>query len=121
VGRRLPLFLDLRDRRVVVVGAGTVAARRTARLRAAGAYVVVVAVEPRAPVEADEVHQRPFAAADLDGAWLALACTDVAEVNAAVAAAARERRIWCVRADDATASDTWLPAAAEVYCQNANG
>ena len=114
MGRRLPLFLDLRDRRVVVVGAGTVAARRTARLRAAGAYVVVVAVEPRAPVEADEVHQRPFAAADLDGAWLALACTDVAEVNAAVAAAARERRIWCVRADDATASDTWLPAAAEV-------
>jgi uroporphyrin-III C-methyltransferase/precorrin-2 dehydrogenase/sirohydrochlorin ferrochelatase len=114
VGQRLPLFLDLRDRRVVVVGAGAVAARRTARLRSAGAYVVVVASSVLAAIEADEIHERAFTPADLDGAWLALACTDVAEVNAAVAEAARERRVWCVRADDATASDTWLPAAAVV-------
>jgi len=114
VGRRLPLFLDVRDRRVVVVGAGAVGARRSARLRAAGAYVVVVATEIREAVDAHEVHERPFAPADLDGAWLALACTDVADVNAAVAAAAHERRIWCVRADDADASDAWLPAAVNV-------
>ncbi|MDQ1683506.1 MAG: uroporphyrin-III C-methyltransferase / precorrin-2 dehydrogenase / sirohydrochlorin ferrochelatase [Frankiaceae bacterium] len=114
MGQRLPLFLDLRDRRVVVVGAGAVAARRTARLRSAGAYVVVVASSVLAAIEADEIHERAFTPADLDGAWLALACTDVAEVNAAVAEAARERRVWCVRADDATASDTWLPAAAVV-------
>jgi uroporphyrin-III C-methyltransferase / precorrin-2 dehydrogenase / sirohydrochlorin ferrochelatase len=114
VARRLPLFLDVRDRRVVVVGAGAVAARRTARLRAAGAYVVVVATELREPVDADEVRERPFAPDDLDGAWLALACTDAGAVNAAVASAARERRIWCIRADDAEASDSWLPAAADV-------
>jgi uroporphyrin-III C-methyltransferase/precorrin-2 dehydrogenase/sirohydrochlorin ferrochelatase len=114
VDQRLPLFLDLRGRRVVVVGAGAVAGRRTARLRAAGAYVVVVAESLRADVHADEVHERSFTAGDLDGAWLALACTDAAEVNAAVAAAARDRRIWCVRADDASESDAWLPAAAEV-------
>jgi len=114
VGQRLPLFLDLRGRRVVVVGAGAVAARRTARLRTAGAYVVVVATVVRDAVDADEVHERAFAATDLDGAWLALACTDVAEVNEAVAAAARERGIWCARADDAESSDAWLPAAAAV-------
>lgn len=114
MGQRLPLFLDLRGRRVVVVGAGAVAARRAARLRASGAYVVVVATVLREPVEADEVHERPLAGTDLDGAWLALACTDDAGVNAAVATAARERNVWCVRADDATASDAWLPAAADV-------
>jgi uroporphyrin-III C-methyltransferase/precorrin-2 dehydrogenase/sirohydrochlorin ferrochelatase len=114
VGQRLPLFLDLRDRRVVVVGAGAVAARRTARLRSVGAYVVVVASSVVAAIDADEIHERAFTPADLDGAWLALACTDVAEVNAAVAEAARERRVWCVRADDATASDAWVPAAAVV-------
>ncbi|MDQ1747028.1 MAG: uroporphyrin-III C-methyltransferase / precorrin-2 dehydrogenase / sirohydrochlorin ferrochelatase, partial [Frankiaceae bacterium] len=114
VGRRLPLFLDLRDRRVVVVGAGTIGARRSARLRAAGAYVVVVAPVVNEAVDADEVHERPFAPDDLDGAWLALACTDVTEVNAAVATAARDRGIWCVRADDASESDAWFAAAAEV-------
>jgi uroporphyrin-III C-methyltransferase/precorrin-2 dehydrogenase/sirohydrochlorin ferrochelatase len=114
VDQRLPLFLDLRDRRVVVVGAGAVAARRAARVRTAGAYVVVVASSLVESFGADEIHERPFTPSDLDGAWLALACTDVAGVNAAVAAAAHERSIWCVRADDATASDAWLPAAAEV-------
>lgn len=112
--RRLPLLLDVRDRRVVVVGAGAVAARRATRLRAAGAYVVIVATEVRAPVPADETHERPFAPEDLDGAWLAFACTDVEDVNGSVAAAARERGIWCARADSAEESDTWLPAAAEV-------
>ncbi|MBV9099287.1 MAG: uroporphyrinogen-III C-methyltransferase, partial [Frankiaceae bacterium] len=114
MGRRLPLFLDVRDRRVVVVGAGAVGARRSARLRGAGAYVVVVATELRDAIEADEVHERPFAPADLDGAALAFACADVTDVNEAVAAAARERNVWCVRADDAAASDAWLPAAVDV-------
>jgi uroporphyrin-III C-methyltransferase/precorrin-2 dehydrogenase/sirohydrochlorin ferrochelatase len=39
-----------------------------------------------------------------------LACTDRPEVNAAIAAEAERRRIWCVRADDATASSAWIPA-----------
>jgi uroporphyrin-III C-methyltransferase/precorrin-2 dehydrogenase/sirohydrochlorin ferrochelatase len=84
-----PLLLDLRGRRVVVVGAGAVGARRAAALRDAGAEVAVVTAD------------RPFLPADLDGAWLALACTDDPDVNAGVAAAAHERRIFCVRADDA--------------------
>jgi uroporphyrin-III C-methyltransferase / precorrin-2 dehydrogenase / sirohydrochlorin ferrochelatase len=111
---RLPIFFDLRDRRVVVVGAGAVGARRTARLRAAGASVVVVATAVVAAVDADEVHERPFAPSDLDGSWLVLACTGDADINAAVAGAARERRIWCIRADDASASDAWFAATAEV-------
>ena len=114
VSRRFPLYLDLLDQRVVVVGAGAVAARRTARLRAAGAYVVVVAAVLRDAVDADEVHERAFQPGDLDGARLAFACTDVGEVNAAVAAAAQERGIWCVRADDAAASAAWVPAYAEI-------
>ncbi len=41
---------------------------------------------------------------------LALACTDVPEVNAELARAAERRRLWCLRADDASASSAWLPA-----------
>jgi uroporphyrin-III C-methyltransferase/precorrin-2 dehydrogenase/sirohydrochlorin ferrochelatase len=114
MSRRLPLFLDVRGRRVVVVGGGAVAARRTARLRAAGAYVAVVATHVGADVVADETHERDFGPDDLDGAWLALACTDDPGANAAVATAAAERHVWCIRADDAESSDAWLPAGAEV-------
>jgi uroporphyrin-III C-methyltransferase/precorrin-2 dehydrogenase/sirohydrochlorin ferrochelatase len=98
-----PALLDLTGRRVVVAGGGTVATRRVVALHQAGADVLVVA-----PVIGAEIRdlgvatqQRGFRPADLDGAWLALACTDDPAVNAAVAAAAEQRRVFCVRADDA--------------------
>ncbi|MFZ2242130.1 MAG: NAD(P)-dependent oxidoreductase, partial [Gordonia amarae] len=43
--------LDLRGRRVVVVGGGSVAQRRLPNLVAAGADVVVVAIDPTPAVE----------------------------------------------------------------------
>ena len=96
----LPLLLDVRGRRVVVVGAGPVGDRRARMLRAAGADVVVVTAE------------HPFTPSDLDGAWLAFTCTDDPEVNAAVAGAAAERRIFCVRADEASGGTARTPAVA---------
>jgi uroporphyrin-III C-methyltransferase / precorrin-2 dehydrogenase / sirohydrochlorin ferrochelatase len=111
-----PLLLDLTGRRVVVVGGGRVGARRVRHLHEAGAAVVVVA-----PAVADEivalgveVRSGEFAAADLDGAWLAMACTDRPDVNAAVAAAAAERQIFCVRADDATEGTARTPAVSRL-------
>jgi siroheme synthase-like protein len=44
--------------------------------------------------------ERPFAPADLDGAWLAFTAADDPAVNAAVYAAGEERRIWVNSADD---------------------
>jgi uroporphyrin-III C-methyltransferase/precorrin-2 dehydrogenase/sirohydrochlorin ferrochelatase len=54
--------------------------------------------------------RRRFTPADLDGAWLAMACTDDPAVNAEVAAAAAERRIFCVRADAAGDGTARTPA-----------
>jgi len=109
-----PALLDLTGRRVVVVGGGAVAARRVRSLRDAGAEVTVVAPVIGADVGTDGVLQlrRPFAPADLDGAWLAFACTDEAAVNAAVAEAAAARRIFCVRADDAAGGTARTSAVA---------
>jgi uroporphyrin-III C-methyltransferase/precorrin-2 dehydrogenase/sirohydrochlorin ferrochelatase len=113
---RYPLFLDLSDRRVVVVGGGRVALRRAADLLAAGAEVSVVApaLEPGLTELDVVIEHREFAPADLDGAWLALACTDDAIVNSTVAVAAESRGIWCVRADDAERSRAWRPASSQV-------
>ena len=56
-------------------------------------------------------HERRFEEPDLDGAWYVVAATDDPGVNAAVAAAAEERRIFCARADDARESSAWTMAA----------
>ncbi|HVU92833.1 MAG TPA: NAD(P)-dependent oxidoreductase, partial [Jatrophihabitans sp.] len=82
-----PLLLDLTGRRVVVVGGGMVASRRVRGLTEAGADVLVVAPELRPEVAdaAARAERRPFVPADLDGAWLAVACADDPAVNAAVA------------------------------------
>ena len=107
-----PLLLDVRDRDVLVVGGGAVAARRIESLVTAGARVRVVAPEVGDAVDARGVTvvRRPVTDSDLDGAWLVHACTSDPAVNAAVAEAAAARRIFCVRADDATGGTARTPA-----------
>jgi uroporphyrin-III C-methyltransferase/precorrin-2 dehydrogenase/sirohydrochlorin ferrochelatase len=111
-----PLGLRLAGRSVVVVGGGAVGLRRVTSLLEAGARPTVVApavtplLEHLAEQGAIRWHQRPYAAGDVDGAWLVYACTDDPAVNATVAAEAEQQRIWCVRADDGEASAAWTPA-----------
>jgi uroporphyrin-III C-methyltransferase / precorrin-2 dehydrogenase / sirohydrochlorin ferrochelatase len=111
---RYPLFLDLRGRRVVVIGAGAVGSRRANGLLEAGAQVTVVDPDPSADLAGVDVVRRPFIADDVDGCALAFACTSDPAVNAAVAEAAAAHGIWCVRADDADASQAWTAARTEV-------
>jgi precorrin-2 dehydrogenase len=102
----LPVNLVVRGRRVVVVGAGRIAARKIEPLLDLGAdvHVVAPAVGPEVRQWADagrcSLDERDFAAADLDGAWLALTATDDPAVNAAVHAAGEAARIWVNSADD---------------------
>ena len=58
----------------------------------------------------DFVVPRPFVPEDLDGVWLALTATGDLGVDTAVAAAATERQIWVVCADDPTASTATIPS-----------
>src|ERR1700722_9142111 len=109
--------LRLGGRRVVVVGGGAVATRRIPALLDAGADVVLVS--PSVTVSLEDLaaagrirwEARAYADGDCVGAWLVNACTDDPAVNAAIAAAADQQHIWCVRADDAQASAAWTPAA----------
>jgi uroporphyrin-III C-methyltransferase/precorrin-2 dehydrogenase/sirohydrochlorin ferrochelatase len=108
--------LRLRDRLVVVVGGGPVALRRVGALMAARARVTVVsptavaALEDMAERGQIEWHQRPYRPGDLQGAWLAMACTADAAVNARVLVAADQARIFCLRSDDASQASAWMPA-----------
>jgi uroporphyrin-III C-methyltransferase/precorrin-2 dehydrogenase/sirohydrochlorin ferrochelatase len=111
-----PAGLRLAGRRVVVVGGGQVAQRRLPGLLAAHADVVLVAPDVTPAVEAMAARRelrwvrRRYQHDDLDGAWYVLAVTDDPVVNAAVTNEAERRRVFCVRADDASAATAWTPA-----------
>ena len=111
-----PAGLRLGGRRVVVVGGGHVAQRRVPQLIAAGADVLLVSPVVTPAIEGlatdGEIRWEPrgFEDGDLDGAWYVIAATDDREVNERVSVGAEARRVFCVRADDATRATAWTPA-----------
>lgn len=111
-----PLFLDLRGRTVLVVGAGLIAERKIALLLAAGAQVTVVAraahsrVQERAATGQITLRLQDFEPHCLQGAWLVIAATNDAPLNEAIAQAAAERQLWCNVVDDAARSSAQVPA-----------
>ena len=105
----LPVFLKLAGRRVVVVGAGPVAAGKLEALIAAGADVTVVAPDIHPDIERQPVTivRRPFEDADLDGAWYVVAAA-APEVNRQVGAAAETRRVFVNAVDDPAHATAYL-------------
>jgi uroporphyrin-III C-methyltransferase/precorrin-2 dehydrogenase/sirohydrochlorin ferrochelatase len=114
-----PLFADLTDRCVLVVGGGAVAARKVGALLASGASVRVGA--PHLNEEFSQlveqgrvVHfQGEFQDAWLADVWLVVAATDDTAVNRRIAAAASARRIWINVVDDAALSSFHVPAVVD--------
>jgi uroporphyrin-III C-methyltransferase/precorrin-2 dehydrogenase/sirohydrochlorin ferrochelatase len=109
----LPLFLELKGRRVLLVGGGPVAAGKLAQLLAAGAAVQVVAPEVCEQIERDHerlgvaIQRRGFEVTDLDGAWLVVAAA-TPEVNRHVAEAAERRRVFVNAVDDPANASAFL-------------
>jgi siroheme synthase-like protein len=96
-----PLMLDVAGRLVVIVGGGSVAARKAAGLLAAGATrvrCVAPAFAADLPAGVERVAGR-YEPRHLDGAGLVFAATDDAAVNAAVVRDARARGVLVNRAD----------------------
>jgi precorrin-2 dehydrogenase len=115
-GTFYPIVLRLRDRRVLVVGGGKVAARRAGGLAAAGARVVAVspdfvpAFQRLAETRPVTCLQRTYESRDVAGAALVVAATDDRAVNARVGADARRAGILVSVADDPEHSDFFVPA-----------
>ncbi|WP_313621025.1 siroheme synthase CysG [Achromobacter sp.] len=111
-----PIFADLKDRLVLVVGGGAVAERKTLALLEACADVVVGAPEltPALVSLAAEgrIRHLPglFDPAWMQDVWLVVAATDDRAVNAAVSEAAEARRIFSNVVDDPELSSFQVPS-----------
>ncbi|MGH8191255.1 MAG: siroheme synthase CysG [Rhodanobacteraceae bacterium] len=112
----LPLFADLRDRAVLVLGGGSVARRKAGMLLEAGAGVRIVAAVPEPTLRRwiDQGRVRwlrgAFEPVWLDEVWLVVAASRDHALNRAVSAAAEARRIFVNVVDDAEASSVHVPA-----------
>ena len=115
--RYYPIFLNLVDQPVIVIGGGAVACEKVAGLRNAGARITVVSPDLAPELAAlrdagDLTHvPRPWRRSDLDAECaVVMIATDDGAVNREATAAARSRRIWVNAADDPANCDFILPS-----------
>jgi siroheme synthase-like protein len=110
---QFPVNLNLEGRRVLVVGAGRVALRKTEQLLAAGAVVTVVAPDVVGGFESLPVTmvRREFGLDDLDGQRLVITATGARDVDQSIYDECERRGVWVNSADDPDRCSFTLPAA----------
>ena len=95
----LPIFLNIRNRRCVVIGGGDVATRKVTMLLKADAAITLISPEICAELKAlakdkkIKFLQESFKLNQLEGACLVVAATDDTKVNEAVSIAAKAQNI----------------------------
>ncbi len=111
-----PIFLNLKNRRVVVIGGGAVAERKIRTLIQSGADITNISPKFTSNLiqwnKAGKIKtmQRVYREGDLKKTTLAFTATDQREVNLAVAREATKEQVWLNVADQSTPGDFWVPA-----------
>ena len=111
-----PIFTDLTDRTVLVVGGGNVALRKVEALLRSRARVRVGSPSINSSLAALKQNgsiqhvEGEFDASWIDGVWLVIAAVDDADVNRRVAAAAEAKCCFVNVVDDAALSTFHVPA-----------
>jgi len=100
-----PIMLDLRNKRVLLVGGGAVAYEKFGRL--IGCTSEITVISPKYIPEMEEclskysitTHRRVFEDSDLDGVDIVIAAVDSQEIQAHIFDEATKRRILCNAVD----------------------
>jgi len=94
-----PIFIDVENHQVVIIGGGAVCARKAETMMRYGAKVTVVAPEATEEIEKwaeggrIQLKRKEYEDGDLEGASMVIASTDDACVNGRVARDCRRRKI----------------------------
>lgn len=111
-----PFFLDIRGKRCLVVGGGSVALRKVQLLLKHGAIVTVVAPvlcsELNELAEAQKIHVLPreFEPGDLQDALIVVAATSESKINEKIALEAKRHKIMINVVDSPELSDFIVPS-----------
>ena len=105
---KFPLFIELDNKKVLVVGGGRIGGRRAQILKRFGAKVCII--DPK--TENADI-KREFKDSDIEGFFLVLACTDDKSVNAHIGKLCRQKDIFVSIADSAKTSTFFFPALCE--------
>ncbi|MFC1981208.1 bifunctional precorrin-2 dehydrogenase/sirohydrochlorin ferrochelatase [Chloroflexota bacterium] len=111
-----PVFLNISDRKCVVVGGGQVALRKAKGLLEYGANVEVISpdlcseLSELAEAGAINVLRRRYQAGDLQGALISIAATNNSDINQEVVKEARRGGVLANIVDDAGDSDFIVPS-----------
>lgn len=118
-----PMYIEMKNRKVLVAGAGKIASRRIKTLFRFGADIIVVAPKLSTtvlelsghPVQKEsggrvQVFQRKYRTEDLVGIEMVIAATDSQEVNRKIFLECRKRGISVNVADDHTLCDFYFPS-----------
>ncbi len=119
---KYPIFLDLADRRTVVIGAGSVAIRKAQSLLDAGARVVIVTDKASDTAVAFcaenniELITSGYAKSYLSPASLVIASTNDSELNSRIYYDCQELAILCNVVDQPHLCDFYVPALVQRGC-----
>ena len=101
-----PVYLNLQGRRCVIIGGGGVAEGKIARLLESGAEIRVISpdatrgIQRMAAAGAIQWEPRPYRPGDLAGAFIAIAATNLREVNRRIFDEAEARGVMLNAVDD---------------------
>jgi len=113
---KYPIFLDLKDRRVLLVGAGVVAQRKALTLMETGARLVVVAdridpaFEAACATRKVELIKGRYSSEYIGDATLVIAATDDHKVNNRVYRDCQEKGVLCNSVDEPDCCDFFAGA-----------
>lgn len=110
-----PVMLNLKEKKVLIVGGGKVACRKIKGLLETGAYLFVVgkSIAPEIKELTNEylnIDEKYFEESDLDDKDLVFTCTDDSEVNREVVRLSKLKGIMVSSAEQSVESDFILPA-----------
>lgn len=116
---KFPIYLDMSNRRAVVIGGGAVAARKVQALHEAGARVTVIAEHVKPSLEEAfqlpdvELVLCPYHKNYLAGATLAIAATNDEPLNRQVYHDCQELEVLCNVVDQPHLCDFYTPAVVQ--------
>jgi precorrin-2 dehydrogenase/sirohydrochlorin ferrochelatase len=111
-----PIYLDIKDKKCLVVGGGSVGTRKVETLLECGAKVTVISIDASEKLKklsnsrVIQLEKRAFQINDLEGVFLVVGATDDEDLNVRIHAAAESRRVLCNIADRPEVCNFILPS-----------